>query len=129
MSSESGALSRHEAWSGLRSLLRVTTAMALRRSSIVLLCLLGSGAAEGIGIASLIPLIVIAGDSSAAADIGNKSRIASNVTEALHSLGLATEPFISCSSWYSRCSGRPYLRCWLCVRWGMRWRRLALGCE
>jgi ATP-binding cassette, subfamily C, bacterial len=92
MFSESGASSKHEARSGLRSMLRVMAVMALRRSSIMLLCLLGSGAAEGIGIASLIPLIVIAGDSSAAAGIGNKSRIASNVTDALHSLGLATEP-------------------------------------
>jgi ATP-binding cassette subfamily C protein len=57
------------------------------RSVLVLLCLLGSGAAEGIGIASLIPLIIAAGDSAGA---GKKSAVAGYVLDAVHSLGLPT---------------------------------------
>jgi ATP-binding cassette subfamily C protein len=57
------------------------------------MCLLGSGAAEGLGIASLIPLIIAAGDS---AGQGN-SAVTGYVLGMLHALGLPTGPlFLLC---------------------------------
>jgi ATP-binding cassette subfamily C protein len=70
------------------AVLRIAAATSPARSVVVLLCLLGSGAAEGIGIASLIPLIIAAGNSTVG---GKKSAIAGYVLDALHALGLPTE--------------------------------------
>jgi ATP-binding cassette subfamily C protein len=55
---------------------------------IVLLCLLGSGVAEGFGIASLVPLIAAAGGGTG----GKHSAIADYVTKALHSVGVPSDP-------------------------------------
>jgi ATP-binding cassette subfamily C protein len=59
------------------------------RSLLVLLCLLGSGAAEGIGIASLVPLIMVAGNAGVT---GKSSVIAGYVTHALAAIGLSSTP-------------------------------------
>jgi ATP-binding cassette subfamily C protein len=59
------------------------------RSLLVLLCLLGSGAAEGIGIASLVPLIAVAGNSGVT---GKSSAIAAYVTHVLGAIGLPNTP-------------------------------------
>jgi ATP-binding cassette subfamily C protein len=58
------------------------------RSIVVLLCLLGSGVAEGFGIASLVPLIAAAGGSSG----GKHSAISDYVMKLLHSIGVPPEP-------------------------------------
>lgn len=60
------------------------------RSAVVLLSLLASGAAEGFGIASLIPLIVAAGSQGPG---GQKSATAEYILDTIHSIGLPTEPF------------------------------------
>ncbi|MFZ5790031.1 MAG: ABC transporter ATP-binding protein [Pseudomonadota bacterium] len=88
MSSERAASPRRKK-SRYPAALRIATTIPPGRSLIVLLCLLGSGAAEGIGIASLIPLIVAAGDSGVG---GKKSAIGTYVVEAMQSLGLPTNP-------------------------------------
>jgi ATP-binding cassette subfamily C protein len=69
------------------AVLRIAGGTPPLRNILVLLCLLGSGAAEGIGIASLIPLIIAAGDS---AGTGGKSAVAGYVLDAMHALGLPT---------------------------------------
>jgi ATP-binding cassette subfamily C protein len=58
------------------------------RSAAVLGCLLASGFAEGIGIASLVPLIVAAGGSSG----GKTSAFAQSVLTMAESIGLPTAP-------------------------------------
>ncbi len=67
------------------AVLRIAAAIPPVRNILVLLCLLGSGAAEGIGIASLIPLIIAAGGEA-----GKKSAIADYVLDAMRALGLPT---------------------------------------
>src|SRR5262249_43103763 len=59
------------------------------RTAVVLFSLLASGVAEGVGIASLIPLIVAAGSQSAGAQ---KSATAQYILDFIHSLGLPTAP-------------------------------------
>lgn len=66
---------------------RIAAATPPMRSVLVLLCLLGSGAAEGVGIASLIPLIIAAGNPSGGA---RKSAVAGYVLDAIHAIGLPT---------------------------------------
>lgn len=73
------------------AVLRIAGATPPMRSVLVLLCLLGSGAAEGIGIASLIPLIIAAGESSGT---GKKSAIGAYILDAMHAIGLSPGPFI-----------------------------------
>src|SRR5205085_10382277 len=68
---------------------RIAAAMPPGRSLLVLLCLLGSGAAEGIGIASLVPLIMVAGNAGVT---GKSSVIAGYVTHALAAIGLSSTP-------------------------------------
>jgi ATP-binding cassette subfamily C protein len=68
---------------------RIAAAMPPGRSLLVLLCLLGSGAAEGIGIASLVPLIAVAGNSGVT---GKSSVIAAYVTHVLGAIGLPNTP-------------------------------------
>jgi len=58
------------------------------RSAIVLLSLLASGAAEGIGIASLVPLIVATGSQGAG---GQQSAAAEYILDMIRSVGLPTE--------------------------------------
>jgi ATP-binding cassette subfamily C protein len=65
-------------------ILQIAAAMPVGRSLVVLLCLLGSGVAEGIGVASLIPMIVAVG--------GKQSALADKVLQAVHTLGLPTDP-------------------------------------
>jgi ATP-binding cassette subfamily C protein len=88
MSSERAASPRRKK-SRYPAALRIAATIPPGRSLVVLLCLLGSGAAEGIGIASLIPLIVAAGDSGAG---DKKSAIGAYVVELLQSIGLPTSP-------------------------------------
>jgi len=71
------------------SILRIAAAMPVGHSLLVLCCLLASGAAEGVGIASLIPLIVAAGGVSPS---GKRSAVAGYVLDAMHSIGLPTAP-------------------------------------
>src|SRR5690606_13859967 len=58
---------------------------AARRKWLVLACLIGAGLAEGIGIASLLPLVAVMGDQSAATD----SPLGQFFTDALNAVGLA----------------------------------------
>ena len=87
MSSERRSASKPKAEFLPSAVLRIAAATPPMRSTLVLLCLLGSGAAEGIGIASLIPLIIAAGDSGG---VSKKSAIAGYVLDAMQALGLPT---------------------------------------
>lgn len=87
MSSERGPASRERAGFLSSPILRIAAATPPLRSILVLLCLLGSGAAEGIGIASLIPLIIAAGDSTGAT---RDSAVARYVVDTMQAAGLPT---------------------------------------
>ena len=71
------------------TILRIATTITPGRNVIVLLCLLGSGVAEGIGIAGLIPLIVAAGGARSG---GKPSAFAGYILHAVQSIGLPTDP-------------------------------------
>ncbi|MGH6942178.1 ABC transporter ATP-binding protein [Hypericibacter sp.] len=68
------------------SVLRIAVATPPIRSAVVLFCLLLSGVAEGIGVASLIPILAAAGDPS-----GAKSGMGATVMRTLDTLGLPTD--------------------------------------
>jgi ATP-binding cassette subfamily C protein len=68
------------------SVLRIAMATPPIRSVVVLLCLLLSGVAEGIGVASLIPILAAAGDPD-----GAKSGMGATVMRTLDTLGLPTD--------------------------------------
>ncbi|MBX6320538.1 MAG: ABC transporter ATP-binding protein [Rhodospirillaceae bacterium] len=65
----------------------IAAAIPLRRNLVVLLCLVGSAVAEGIGITSLIPLLVTAGDP----DEGKGSGLGRFVIDTLQAAGLPTD--------------------------------------
>src|SRR5262245_23146683 len=73
----------------LATILGIAAATSPMRSGVVLVCRFGSGAAEGIGIASLSPLIVIAGDSTGESP---KSAAAGYVLDAMHAVGFPASP-------------------------------------
>jgi ATP-binding cassette subfamily C protein len=68
-------------------MLQIMAAMPVGRSLLVLLCLLGSGAAEGVGIAGLIPLVIAAGSNG-----GKHSEVADSVLNLTQAVGLPTDP-------------------------------------
>jgi ATP-binding cassette subfamily C protein len=68
-------------------MLQIVAAMPVGRSLLVLFCLLGSGAAEGVGIAGLIPLVIAAGSSG-----GKHSEVADSVLSLTRAVGLPTDP-------------------------------------
>jgi ATP-binding cassette subfamily C protein len=68
------------------SVLRIAMATPPIRSVVVLLCLLLSGVAECIGVASLIPILATAGDPD-----GAKSGMGATVMRTLDTLGLPTD--------------------------------------
>jgi ATP-binding cassette subfamily C protein len=67
--------------------LQIAAAMPVGRTLVVLLCLLASGAAEGVGIAGLIPLIIAAGSSA-----GKHSAVADSVLGVMQAVGLPSDP-------------------------------------
>jgi ATP-binding cassette subfamily C protein len=69
------------------TMLQIMAAMPVGRSLLVLLCLLGSGAAEGVGIAGLIPLVIAAGSNG-----GKHSEVADSVLNLTQAVGLPTDP-------------------------------------
>ncbi len=69
------------------TIMQIAAAIPVGRSGLVLLCLLGSGVAEGIGVASLVPMIVAAGGSG-----GKHSALADTVLRVVQSIGLPTDP-------------------------------------
>src|SRR5215831_17300187 len=69
------------------AMLRIAAVIPVGRSVLVLVCLLGSGVAEGVGVASLIPLIIAAGSAG-----GKHSAVADSVLRAVQTVGLPTDP-------------------------------------
>lgn len=65
------------------TLWRIASVIPLRRSYLTLFCLVAAGAAEGIGVASLLPLITALGPDSA-----NPKGISGTIVRAVHSVGL-----------------------------------------
>jgi ATP-binding cassette subfamily C protein len=85
MAQERGDSTRRKK-SRIPALLRIAATTPPAVSLIVLLCLLGSGVAEGIGIATLIPLLVAAGNPAGA----NQTGIGAYVLHIVESIGLPT---------------------------------------
>src|SRR5262249_10582130 len=84
-----GGSSRRKS-SKIPALIRIAATTPPARSLIVLFCLLGSGVAEGIGIASLIPLLVAAGNPAGA----NQTGIGAYILHIVQSIGLPTNGLI-----------------------------------
>ncbi|MDP3295292.1 MAG: ABC transporter ATP-binding protein [Nevskia sp.] len=75
--------------SGSRSLLRIAAAIPLRRNIVVMLCLSFASIAEGIGVATLLPLIAVLGD-----DASKTNALSKAVLGALDRLHLPHDPAI-----------------------------------
>ncbi|MCW5745882.1 MAG: ABC transporter ATP-binding protein [Alphaproteobacteria bacterium] len=71
-----------------RSVLRLFFATSIARQALVLICLLLGGLAEGIGIASMLPVLSLAGAPTAPAGTTGSSQLQRAVVDLLHVLGL-----------------------------------------
>ncbi len=69
------------------TLWRIATTVSLKRGAVVLLCLVLSGVLEGVGVASLLPLIVLSQDNG-----GKSSSMGRFVFQAFDKVGLPHEP-------------------------------------
>jgi len=65
------------------TLIRIGTVIPVRRSLVTLVCLVVAGAAEGFGVASLLPLVAVIGG-----DGGQPKGFSAKIVDAVHSVGL-----------------------------------------